>query len=87
VIEQLQDERGNVAVNHAVRFVFTGGKFATLEQVREKHPRAFAPWTTREDNELVEMYKRGGKIEEIAKHHRRRPGAIRARLQKLGLIA
>jgi uncharacterized protein (DUF433 family) len=86
VIEQVQNEQGQVAVNHAIKFVFTGGKFASLDKVREKHPRAFAPWTTREDNELAEMFKRGGKIEEIARRHRRRPGAIRARLQKLGLI-
>jgi uncharacterized protein (DUF433 family) len=86
VMEQIQNEQGQVSVNHAIKFVFTGGKFASLDKVREKHPRAFAPWTTREDNELVEMFKRGGKVEEIARRHRRRPGAIRARLQKLGLM-
>lgn len=43
-------------------------------------------WTINEDQQLMEEYKAGKKIAEIAKIHQRTNGAITARLKKLCLI-
>ncbi len=85
VVEELEDEHGDIEIGHSIRFVFSKGKFLSLEKLRQKYPRAYTEWTAREDNELAEMFKRGGRIDDIAAQHQRQPGAIRARLQSLGL--
>lgn len=85
VIEQLEDEHNNIEIHHGISFVFSRGKFVSLEKLREQYPRAYCEWTSREDNQLAEMFKKGAKIPDIAQEHQRQPGAIRARLEKLGL--
>ncbi|MEN4006879.1 MAG: hypothetical protein PQ964_05960 [Methanobacteriaceae archaeon] len=43
-------------------------------------------WTEDEDNILKDEYIRGKRIDELASIFQRKPGAIRSRLQKLGLL-
>lgn len=58
----------------------------TLAQRRRKHPNAYAPWTHEQEQTLAELHESGMSISQIANEMGRRPGAITARLEKLGLI-
>jgi hypothetical protein len=51
-----------------------------------KYPRAWAPWNEREDADLVTGFHAGMKPAALARRHQRKPGAVRARLKKLGII-
>ena len=55
--------------------------------IREKHPNAFRPWSGEDDAWLRDLFKQGQATAGLAKHFGRKPGAIRSRLLKLGLIA
>jgi hypothetical protein len=48
--------------------------------------RAGAPWTSKEDEELVAGYKSGLTESELANLHQRTRGAIQSRLVRVGLI-
>lgn len=54
-------------------------------QVAKEYPQAYRRWTPAEEAQLREEIGTGKSIEEIAELHHRRPGAIRSRVQKLGL--
>ena len=54
--------------------------------MRESHAKAYAPWTTAEENDLVLRHSQGQPIDAIAASLGRKPGAIRSRLRKLALI-
>jgi ATP-dependent DNA helicase PIF1 len=54
--------------------------------MRESHAKAYAPWTTSEENDLVLRHSQGEAIDAIALSLGRKPGAIRSRLKKLALI-
>lgn len=86
VIESLQDEHGDIDIGYEISFVFAKGKFVSLDKLRQQYPRAYVEWTDREDNSLAEMFKKGAKIDDIARQHQRQPGAVRIRLRRLGLI-
>jgi uncharacterized protein (DUF433 family) len=87
VLEALEDEHGRVELHYKINFLFTGSKPVLLENLRKEHPRAYTPWTDREDNNLVAAYKSGVSLKELVRQHGRQPGAIRARLEKLGLLS
>ena len=57
----------------------------SVEQVRQKHPRAYEPWETAEDEDLRQMFHDGKTANDIAVILQRQPGAVRSRLHKLGL--
>lgn len=61
-------------------------KGRTLAQRRRRHPNAYAPWTEEQEQTLTELHESGMSISQIAREMGRRPGAITARLEKLGLI-
>jgi len=86
VIDGLHDEHGNIDIGYEIKFVFAKGKFLSLDELRKRYPRAYVEWTDREDNSLAEMFKKGAKIDDIARQHQRQPGAVRIRLRRLGLI-
>ena len=54
--------------------------------IRETHAKAYAPWTEAEESDLWRRHQAGETPEAIAGHLGRKPGAIRSRLKKLGLI-
>ena len=60
-------------------------RIINLTEIRKEHPRAYEKWEPPEDNELTAFYRNGKKIDEIAGLLQRQPGAIRSRLDKLGL--
>jgi len=86
IIEALKDDQDKIEIHHEIRFAFSRGQFVTMAALRDKFPRAFLPWTRREDERLAEMYQRGARISDIAQRHQRQPGAIHARLVRLNLL-
>ena len=85
VIDQLEDEKGEVETDRGISFIFARGKVVALDKLREKHPRAYRPWTPRDGNQLAEMFKRGVSLNDMSAQLGRQPGAIRIRLEKLEL--
>jgi ATP-dependent DNA helicase PIF1 len=61
-------------------------KKSKLEEIREKHPNAYRSWSKEEDEELKERFLSGEDQKSLVATFGRKPGAIRARLIKLGLI-
>jgi ATP-dependent DNA helicase PIF1 len=57
-----------------------------FQKMREKHPKAYARWSTEEEEELVKLFNEGKTQKEIAQIMERKLGGIRARLIKLGLL-
>ncbi len=60
-------------------------KSFSVDTIREKHKNAYRPWSTEEDVEVTHRFGNGEKVKGIAEVLGRQPGAIRARLIKLGL--
>ncbi len=58
----------------------------TFEKIREEYPKAYEKWTELDDKLLEKSYLMGENISELAKLFQRKPGAIRSRLKKIGLI-
>jgi hypothetical protein len=57
-----------------------------VEQVRQKHPRAYEKWEASEEDQLVLLFEQGKSINELAELISRNPGAVQTRLRRLGLI-
>jgi hypothetical protein len=57
-----------------------------FEEIREKHPNAYRPWSKEQDEELGKLFKEGLKIKDLMKSFGRKRGGITARLEKLGLV-
>lgn len=57
-----------------------------LKEIHQKHPRAYSPWEPDEDEALRRLFTSGKKVKEISDLLYRQPGAIKSRLDKLGLI-
>ncbi|HOD06147.1 MAG TPA: sigma factor-like helix-turn-helix DNA-binding protein [Anaerolineaceae bacterium] len=53
---------------------------------RETYPRAYESWTDEEDRFLAVQHQMGKTVEQLSGLFQRQPGAICARLKKLGLI-
>ena len=57
-----------------------------VEQLRETHASAYAPWRAEDEADLARRHQAGETVAAIAAALGRKPGAIRSRLKKLGLI-
>lgn len=53
-----------------------------VARLRQKHPRAYEPWTQEEDARLLLRYAEGAKVAQLARDMGRQPNAVRARLEK-----
>ncbi|MEI6498677.1 MAG: AAA family ATPase [bacterium] len=58
----------------------------SLDDIRKVHAKAYTPWTKEEEIQLSEYFGDGLKVSTIAQKLERNTGAIRSRLQKMGLI-
>ena len=58
----------------------------SLDDIREKYPKAYEKWTPEEENRLKELHGMELSIEELADQLGRQPGGIRSRLIRLGLL-
>jgi len=70
----------------------TGDDWKTTTDAMQRHNadanrplRAYAPWAEKEDVDLRRMYREGKNVQQMADYFERQPGAIRSRLEKLGL--
>ncbi|MDO9576790.1 MAG: DNA helicase RecQ [Candidatus Cloacimonadales bacterium] len=61
-------------------------KSYSVENIRADYPQAYEKWTELDDELLKESYLIDKNISELAKLFQRKPGAIRSRLKKIGLI-
>ena len=50
--------------------------------IRAKHPRAYLPWTSEEDQKMLALHMKGKTVAEIAVELQRQPSAIRSRLDR-----
>ncbi len=57
---------------------------ALREQIQAEYPRAYEKWYPEEDRWLVTQFNEGRNVDDLAAALKRRPNAIRARLDKLG---
>ncbi|NMO50918.1 hypothetical protein HH310_06895 [Actinoplanes sp. TBRC 11911] len=63
------------------------GEPSGIDEIRERHPKAYDRWTGRADAELAAGYLAGRTIEELAVEFQRQPSAIRRRLEKIAFAA
>ena len=73
-------------IREVMRFVGVNPRSIKFDEIRKNHPRAYKKWTVDEEKKLKELYNDGKNTKEISKYLERQPGAIRSRLQKLGLV-
>ena len=85
-IEQYVTSEGAIFLDHVIEIRANSGKFVNVSKIREEFPRAYEPWKTGEEAELIEMHKRGMSIPKIAEALRRQPGAVSLRLRARGLL-
>jgi len=72
----------------ALEFMFgkNESKAYNIQEIRQKYPKAYERWTENGDIHLKNEFNQGKTINELANIFQRKPGAIRSRLQKLGLL-
>lgn len=58
-----------------------------IARAREIHPRAYEPWSEKEESDLRGMLAQGAKPSEIAEALQRQTSAIHSRMNRLGLDA
>ncbi|KAB1912279.1 hypothetical protein AB0J94_33045 [Micromonospora noduli] len=56
---------------------------AGIAEIRQRHPKAYDPWTPQADSELMKGYLAGHSIDELAVSFERQPSAIQRRLERL----
>lgn len=61
-------------------------KSYSVEEIRKTYARAYQPWTSDEEDRLKESYQMGMTIDNLATSFQRKPGGIRSRLKKMGLL-
>ncbi len=54
--------------------------------IRKTHAKAYQPWSRDEEDRLRAFFEKGAPVSQIADTLGRKPGAIRSRMRKLGLI-
>jgi hypothetical protein len=80
-VERERKERLNRRVPDPERAISAGFK-----EIREEYPNAYVRWTEEDDTKLKNAYEICKEIETLADTFQRKPGAIRSRLTKLGLL-
>lgn len=74
------------AAREALELLDSGDEYAIrMAAIKERHPRAYEPWSPEEDASLERLYRSGVPTTEIASRLQRRPTAIGSRLRKLAL--
>ena len=84
VIECILVDGNNICLESEIRL---NTKVLNITQIRSKHPRAYEKWDTQEDRSLIELFRKGNRIGQLAEILQRQPGAIGSRLKHLGLIS
>jgi len=58
----------------------------SIEEIRKQYSRAYEKWTSEEDENLENEFKKGHSVIKLAGLFQRQPGAIRSRLNRLELL-
>ena len=58
-------------------------KKTEIEQARETYSNAYEPWTPKDDERLVELFREGKTVAELSSLFKRSENAIRMRINKL----
>jgi len=61
-------------------------KAYSVKDIQKTYSRSYTPWTNDEDERLKKRYKQGATINDLVNEFQRKPGGIRSRLKKLGLL-
>jgi len=69
----------------SIETVPTSKPISHMEQQKQLHAKAYAPWTEEEDDKLRQYYSEGLSVSEIASKMERNNGAIRSRIKKIEL--
>lgn len=64
----------------------SGSGQSRMEKLKSRYPKAFARWTDEEQELLSREFQAGNSIQALSELLNRQPGAIRIRLEKLGMI-
>ncbi len=86
LIDNFVTPEHTIIVDSSIEIIATGGRIINVSKLREEHPRAFMKWNESEEAQLTELFHAGKGITEIAKALQRKRGAIKLRLEKLGLV-
>ncbi len=62
-------------------------KANSFADIRKTHAQAYQPWSRDEEDRLRAAFERGAPVKQIAESFGRKPGAIRSRMRKMGLIS
>ncbi len=80
----LRDAGGRPNASAASRSDDGAGAF---DRLRKSHANAYRPWNGEEEDRLRVFFDQGAPVRQIAETLGRKPGAIRSRMRKLGLIS
>ena len=58
-----------------------------MRRIRSQYPNAYKAWTGADEERLTARFNAGASIDDLTQEFGRQPGAIRARLERLGLVA
>jgi len=61
-------------------------KAHSVKDIQKTYSHSYTPWTNDEDERLKKRYKQGATINDLVNEFQRKPGGIRSRLKKLGLL-
>ncbi len=86
LIDNFVTPEHTIVVNGSIHVAASGGRIHNVTKLREEHPRAFMKWSEEEEQQLAELFLAGKNMNEIARVLKRRRGAIKLRLQRLGLL-
>lgn len=86
MIQQLEPVSDQVVVEGKISVVVHNRKLQTLEQVRQKYPRAYEAWSKEEEKKLLSMFEEGLSFIGIAEKLQRNSGAIISRLRRMNKI-
>jgi predicted Holliday junction resolvase-like endonuclease len=76
----------DLRIHHKLSEQASHQKSYSIKKIQETHPRAYKPWIESEDEQLIQRYEQGVTINDLAREFQRKPGGIRSRLKKLGLL-
>lgn len=86
VIEQYVTSEGTIKIEGEVNLIAKNARLVNVSKMREVHARAYEPWTKREINGLIQMFRTGTSLKDMSESLGRGEGAIKARLEKIGLL-
>lgn len=86
LIEEYVTSDEMIEISAEIKLRATGQRVVNISKVREKHRRAYEKWPPEEDKRLAGLFRSGLGAKQIAVELERQPGAISARLDRLGLI-